>query len=101
MTEDGKAPSEWSDRRLVGLLIEFIDGVNRSLDHVNEIEVEASRDPLAITMEDYIVGAASYSPNEGPWHLDEEAMTRLCRDWLHDLDRHDRCLHDLPLAERP
>lgn len=54
---------EWTSERLVELLIEFVDGKNRSGNHVDD-EQEAQHDPPALTVEAYIEAAASYSPNE-------------------------------------
>jgi len=90
-----------SAHRLIELLIRFVDGDGRSLQDAETIEVEAMKDPLHMIDEDRLAGVAAYRPYAGPHHLDEVQMTTLCRDWLHDLGEHSRCLHDLPLTERP
>jgi hypothetical protein len=66
-----------------------------------EAALIGERDQPAI--EEFAAALGTYGPTNVPApHMYGFADIRsAARDALHDLNQHDRCLHDLPLMERP
>ena len=51
--------------------------------------------------DNFVTAVAMFRPGGGDHLLDEAQLSAAARELLHELGDHERCLHDLPLDQRP
>jgi hypothetical protein len=71
---------------LRALLISFVEGRDRSIPHVNRIEVLLEREfPFDPKFEELVLAAATYQPGGGENLVDADDMARICAAALREL----------------
>src|SRR5262245_30787907 len=92
-----------SDREaLISLARSVADAAPSSMDEVAEVEEQLlSLDRDLPGWQDFETAIAMYRPGGGDQLLNEPQMQQAARFLLHELGDHERCLHDVPLIERP
>jgi hypothetical protein len=88
---------------LIDLLLRVVDSPPCSTQAADELEMELRHQPDVTAVEEFLFSLALFEPTDdpGPHLVGSEALRSSARDALHDLGSHDRCLHDVPLMDRP
>jgi hypothetical protein len=95
--------SRWTGE-VIDVLLRCADEPPSSVAEAQFLEACIAGDLASVPeLEDFGVALASYEPTEKPEPgvLGYEGLRFAAREALHDLGRHDRCLHGIPLDERP
>ncbi len=89
---------------LIQILLRTVDSPPSSYGAANELEaVFLAIVPEIPEVEEFMVALASYEPTVNPSEYMNgfDSLRSEARSALHDLDVHDYCIHDIPLADRP
>ena len=87
---------------LVALARSVADAAPASMNEVDHVEGQLiALDHDQPGYEDFETALAMYRPGGGDHLLDEAQLQQAARFLLHELGDHERCLHDIPLSERP
>jgi hypothetical protein len=89
---------------LIRILRQVVDRPPASCEAANELEgTLRSIDPAIPEIEEFLMAIASYEPTDilSAHMYGFDGLRSKARAALHDLDAHDECLHDVPLADRP
>ena len=92
-----------NESEVIGLLLGVVDDPPASRAAADRLESELLVATDLAGVEDFLESLSLYEPAEtpGPHLVGYAGLRSAAREALHELDRHDRCLHDIPLTDRP
>jgi hypothetical protein len=88
---------------VVDLLLEVADAPPKSRAATDQLEASLWDASTVVGVEDFLCVLAMYEPTDTPreYLIGFDGLRSAAQEALHDLGRHDRCIHDAPLADRP
>jgi hypothetical protein len=91
------------EAEVVDMLRGVVDSPPSSRVAVDELEASLSEAMDLAGVEDFIEALSLYEPTETPGEhlIGFDGLRSSARNALHELGRHDHCLHDVPPDERP
>ena len=92
-----------NESEVIGLLLGVVDDPPASRAAADRLESELLVATDLAGVEDFLESLSLYEPAEtpGPHLVGYAGLRSAAREALHELDRHDRCPHDIPLTDRP
>ena len=91
------------EAELVELLTRVADSPPASRAAAEELEAALAEATNIVAVDEFAEALNLYEPTDspGPNLIGFDGLRASAREALHELGRHERCLHDVPLTDRP
>jgi hypothetical protein len=92
-----------NESEVADILLAVVDSPPQSRSAAENLEATLSEASEVAGVEDFVAALSMFEPSKTPSGqlIGFDGLRSAAREALHDLGRHDRCMHEVPLSDRP